>query len=74
MLARHLEGPADERAHVRPPAGSSPVMSCQLPLLTDSIVGIELPTIEGFGLTDVIVEPVGPDDGYLSLHGDLFEE
>ncbi len=45
-----------------------------LPLLTDSIVGIELPTIEGFGLTDVIVEPIGPDDGYLSLHGDLFEE
>jgi hypothetical protein len=45
-----------------------------LPLLTDSIVGIELPTIEGFGLSGVEVEPVGPDGGYLNLHGDLYEE
>ncbi|MFT4622567.1 MAG: hypothetical protein ACI8PZ_001223 [Myxococcota bacterium] len=45
-----------------------------LPLLTDVLGAIELPTFEGFGLADVVVEPVGPDGGYLNLHGNLYEE
>lgn len=42
-----------------------------LPTLTDALTEIPIPDIEGFTLSGVTVDLAGPDDGVLTLGGDL---
>jgi len=42
-----------------------------LPTLTDALTEVPIPDIQGFGLSGVSVDTIGPDDGVLALGGDL---
>ena len=42
-----------------------------LPMLTDALGEIPLPTIEGFGINNIKVGTDGPEDGFLMVRGQL---
>jgi hypothetical protein len=44
-----------------------------LPTLTGALGEVPIPDIQGFTVTGVTVDSEGPEDGYITLGGDLTE-